>query len=98
MLERTAYGVIDDRRCHRQEAFFIETIFSPWTTARRLARSGSVAAARKRYPETLLSAMDAIVTLLADIERGFSEIPLELSLDIASDVTMASIALSSVSG
>ena len=48
-----------------KEAMFIETIFSTWTTARRLARSGSLTAARQRHPETLLAAMDAISTSLA---------------------------------
>ncbi|HSQ18982.1 MAG TPA: uroporphyrinogen decarboxylase family protein [Blastocatellia bacterium] len=48
-----------------KEAMFIETIFSPWTTARRLARSGELTAGRERYPETLLAAMDAISTSLA---------------------------------
>ncbi|SRR6266404_1017261 len=63
----TALSMIDD--AIGKEAFFIETIFSPWTTARRLARSGSVALARQRYPETLLAAMDAIATSLADYSR-----------------------------
>src|ERR1044071_9722577 len=43
-----------------EEAFFIETIFSPWTTARKLARSGALAEARERSPELLLAAMEAI--------------------------------------
>lgn len=47
------------------DAMFIETIFSTWTTARRLARSGSLTAMRQRDPETLLRAMDAISTSLA---------------------------------
>src|SRR5258708_20838921 len=52
-----------------REAFFIETIFSPWTTARRLARSGSLDLARQRYPETLLAAMEAIAISLADYSK-----------------------------
>lgn len=48
-----------------KEAMFIETIFSTWTTARRLARSGTLTAVRHRHPETLLAAMDAISTSLA---------------------------------
>jgi len=52
-----------------KEAMFIETIFSTWTTARRLARSGSLTAARQNHPEPLLAAMDAISTSLADYAR-----------------------------
>ena len=52
-----------------KEAMFIETIFSTWTTARRLARSGSLTAVRRRHPETLLAAMDAISTSLAGYAR-----------------------------
>lgn len=48
-----------------KEAMFVETIFSPWTTARRLTRFGGLDEARRRYPETLLRAMDAIATSLA---------------------------------
>jgi uroporphyrinogen decarboxylase len=73
------------------EAMFIETIFSPWTTARRLARSGSLTAVRQRQPETLLSAMDAISTSLASyakqvLERGAAGI--FLSLGAATDDVM----------
>ena len=52
-----------------KEAMFIETIFSTWTTARRLARSGSLAVARERYPDALLTAMDTISTSLAGYAR-----------------------------
>src|SRR5262249_16038400 len=57
------------------EAFFVETIFSPWTTARRLARVGGLAEARKRHPEAALAAMEAIAVSLANyakeaIDRG----------------------------
>lgn len=74
-----------------KEAYFIETIFSPWTTARRLARSGSLSTARERYPETLLAAMEAIATSLADyakevVKRGAAGI--FLSLGAATDDVM----------
>lgn len=77
----TALSIIND--AIGKEAFFIETIFSPWTTARRLARSGSVSCARERYPEALLGAMDAIATSLADyakevLNRGAAGIFLSL--------------------
>ncbi len=75
-----------------KEALFIETIFSTWTTARRLARSGSLAAARQRNPEALLSAMDAISTSLAGyatqaLMRGAAGI--FLSLGAATDDVMS---------
>jgi uroporphyrinogen decarboxylase len=74
-----------------KEVPFVETIFSPWTTARRLTRTGDIGEARLRYPETLLSAMDAIATSLADyaveaIERGAAGI--FLSLGAATDDVM----------
>jgi len=77
----TALSMIDD--AIGDEAFFIETIFSPWTTARRLARSGSVKTAREQYPEALLGAMEAITTSLADyskeaVKRGAAGIFLSL--------------------
>lgn len=73
------------------EAMFIETIFSTWTTARRLARSGNLTAARERYPQTLLAAMGAIATSLAGyarevLERGAAGI--FLSLGAATDDVM----------
>ncbi|HJZ67291.1 MAG TPA: uroporphyrinogen decarboxylase family protein [Blastocatellia bacterium] len=74
-----------------KEAFFIETIFSPWTTARRLARSGSLATARERYPETLLAAMNAISTSLAEYSREalkHGAAGVFLSLGAASDEVM----------
>jgi len=76
-----------------KEALFIETIFSPWTTARRLARSGGLPTARLRYPETLLAAMDAIATSLANysreaLKRGAAGV--FLSLGAASDDVMSS--------
>ena len=77
----TALSMIND--AIGKEALFIETIFSPWTTARRLARSGSLDVARQRYPETLLGAMEAIAISLADyskeaLKRGAAGIFLSL--------------------
>jgi uroporphyrinogen decarboxylase len=74
-----------------KEALFVETVFSPWTTARRLTRTGELDEARQRYPETLLAAMDAIATSLARyaveaIARGASGI--FLSLGAATDDVM----------
>jgi uroporphyrinogen decarboxylase len=85
----TALSMIND--AIGKEAFFIETIFSPWTTARRLASSGSLGAARQRYSETLLAAMEAIATSLADyskeaLKRGAAGI--FLSLGAATDDVM----------
>lgn len=85
-----ALSMIDD--AIGKEAMFIETIFSPWTTARRLAKSGSLEAARQGYPETLLRAMEAIASSLADYSRevlkqGASGI--FLSLGAASDDVMS---------
>lgn len=78
----SALSIINDEI--GDEAMFIETIFSTWTTARRLARSGSLTAARERHPETLLAAMDAISASLAGyarqvLERGAAGIFLSLS-------------------
>lgn len=74
-----------------KEAMFIETIFSPWTTARRLARSGALNEARQRNPDTLLAAMDAISSSLAAyarevLNRGAAGI--FLSLGAATDDVM----------
>ena len=75
-----------------KEALFIETIFSPWTTARRMTRRGNIAEARGRCPEALLAAMDAIADSLAGyakeaIARGASGI--FLSLGAATDDVMS---------
>jgi uroporphyrinogen decarboxylase len=75
-----------------KEALFIETIFSPWTTARRMTRAGDIAEARQRRPEALLSAMDAIADSLADyaseaVGRGAAGI--FLSLGAAADDIMS---------
>jgi uroporphyrinogen decarboxylase len=85
----SALSMINDEIA--DEAMFIETIFSTWTTARRLARSGTLSNARERYPETLLAAMDAISTSLAGyakqvLDRGAAGI--FLSLGAASDDVM----------
>ena len=85
----TALSMINDEI--GKEALFIETVFSPWTTARRLARSGSLSAARERFPETLLGAMEAISTSLANysreaLKRGAAGI--FLSLGAATDDVM----------
>src|SRR5262245_52122852 len=73
------------------EAMFIETIFSTWTTARRLSRSGGLLLAHERFPETLLKALDAISTSLAGyakevLKRGAAGI--FLSLGAATDDVM----------
>ena len=75
-----------------KEALFIETIFSPWTTARRLTRAGSLTETRARHPEALLAGMDRIATSLANyareaIGRGASGI--FLSLGAATDDVMS---------
>jgi uroporphyrinogen decarboxylase len=74
-----------------REALFIDTIFSPWITARRLTRSGKIAEARERHPEALLAAMDAIATSLANyakeaVARGAAGI--FLSVGAATDDVM----------
>jgi uroporphyrinogen decarboxylase len=74
-----------------KEAIFIETVFSPWTTARRLTPAGRLDEPRERYPEELLAAMDAIATSLAAyafeaVARGAAGI--FLSLGAATDEVM----------
>jgi uroporphyrinogen decarboxylase len=74
-----------------KEAMFIETIFSPWTTARRLTPTGRLDEAKKLHPEALLAAMDAIATSLAAyaseaVDRGAAGI--FLSLGAATDDVM----------
>jgi uroporphyrinogen decarboxylase len=74
-----------------EEALFIETIFSPWTTARRLTRGGSLVEARERHPEALLAGMEVIARSLANyaseaVARGASGI--FLSLGAATDDVM----------
>ena len=75
-----------------KEAMFIETIFSTWTTARRLSRSGALAAARERFPNTLQSALDAISTSLAEYAKkviGQGASGIFLSLGAATDDVMS---------
>jgi uroporphyrinogen decarboxylase len=86
----TALSIIND--AIGKEALFIETIFSPWTTARRMTRAGDIAEAREHHPEALLSAMDAIATSLAGyakeaVARGAAGI--FLSLGAATDDVMS---------
>ena len=74
-----------------KEALFIETIFSPWTTARRLARSSGLLTARAQYPEVVLAAMENIAESLANyaraaIARGAAGV--FLSLGAATDTVM----------
>jgi uroporphyrinogen decarboxylase len=75
-----------------KEALFIDTIFSPWTTARRMAGSEGLVAARRQFPETVLAAMNNIATSLAGyakevIARGAAGI--FLSLGGATDSVMS---------
>lgn len=86
----TALSIINE--AIGKEALFIETIFSPWTTARRMTPSGSLAETRKRHPEALLAAMESIATSLANyakaaVERGAAGI--FLSLGAATDEVMS---------
>lgn len=86
----TALSLIND--CLGNEALYIDTIFSPWTTARRLTRTGNIKEVYERHPEALLAAMAAIATSLANyaraaIERGAAGI--FLSLGAATDEVMS---------
>jgi uroporphyrinogen decarboxylase len=70
------------------EALFIETIFSPWTTARRLAGKDGLDRMRRDHPEIVLAAMSNIAISLAGyateaLRRGASGI--FLSLGAATD-------------
>jgi len=86
----SAISIMSDRI--GKEALFIDTIFSPWTTARRLARSSGLLTARSQYPETLLAAMGNIAESLSNyaraaIEQGAAGI--FLSLGAATDTVMS---------
>lgn len=86
----TALSIIND--AIGNEAPFIDTIFSPWTIARRLAGSNGLIHPRSRFPETLLSAMDNIAATLASyaaaaVGRGASGI--FLSVSAATDDVMS---------
>ncbi|PYP86423.1 MAG: hypothetical protein DMF61_13135 [Blastocatellia bacterium AA13] len=74
------------------EALFIDTIFSPWTVARRLAGSNGLTHALERFAETVQSAMERIAQSLANyasesISRGSSGI--FYSLGAASEDVMS---------
>jgi uroporphyrinogen decarboxylase len=86
----TALSIIGDHLGN--EALYIDTIFSAWTTARRLTRTGNIKEACEHHPEALLAAMAAIATSLANyaraaIERGAAGI--FLSLGAATDEVMS---------
>ena len=75
-----------------KEALFIDTIFSPWTTARRMCGRLGLIEWRKRNPELVLRAMANIADSLAGyageaIKRGASGI--FLSLGAATDDVMS---------
>jgi uroporphyrinogen decarboxylase len=75
-----------------KETLFIETIFSPWTTARRLCGRGAMSDGRIKFPELVLAAMDNIATSLAAygaeaVARGAAG--LFLSLGAATDDVMS---------
>jgi len=75
-----------------KEALFIDTIFSPWTTARRLGRSNGLLNARRDFPATLLAAMGNIATSLANYARealGRGAAGIFLSLGAATDSVMS---------
>ena len=74
------------------EALFVDTIFSPWTTARRLTRTGDLAFVRQQHPDVLLAAMDTIATSLAAYARtavSHGAAGIFLSLGAANDETMS---------
>ena len=88
--ELTALSRIND--AIGKEALFIETIFSPWTTARRLARSGALRDAMSKFPETVVAAMGNIAVSLAAyareaVKRGAAGV--FLSLGAATDDVMS---------
>ena len=75
-----------------KEALFIDTVFSPWTVARKLAGSKGLARARREFPKTVLAAMENIASSLANyagesIARGAAGI--FFSLGAASDDVMS---------
>jgi uroporphyrinogen decarboxylase len=53
-----------------KETLFIDTIFSPWTTARRLSGREGLTEARRRHPDLVLAAMENIATSLANYARA----------------------------
>lgn len=77
----SALSIIND--AIGKEALFIETIFSPWTTARKLAGKGRFVEARQKHPEAVLAGLNHIATSLADyateaLTRGAAGIFLSL--------------------
>lgn len=63
----SALSIIND--AIGKEALFIETIFSPWTTARKLAGKRRFDEARDKHPEAVLAGLDHIATSLANYAR-----------------------------
>lgn len=66
------------------EAYFVETIFSPWTTARRLTDTATLLQLKRDDPDLLLEIMDTIARSLANyarkaVEAGAAGIFLSLS-------------------
>lgn len=54
----------------RGEALFIETVFSPWTTARRLRGQDGLLSDMRRHPEDLLQGLAAIAETCAAYVRA----------------------------
>lgn len=74
------------------EAYFVETIFSPWTIARRLSDSQTILSLKKTNPELLLDVMQKIAQSLANyasnaIDAGAAGIFLSLSAANSSIMT-----------
>lgn len=63
----TALSIIAD--AIGKEALFIDTVFNPWTVARKLAGLNCLEEARRRFPEALLAAMESIAASLAAYAR-----------------------------
>src|SRR5262249_35062706 len=51
------------------EAYFVETIFSPWTTARKLSDTETLLELKRNHPDVLLDAMEKISESLANYAR-----------------------------
>jgi uroporphyrinogen decarboxylase len=68
----------------KDEAYFVETIFSPWTVARRLSDTQTLLSLKRSHPELLLEVMEKISISLAAyarraVEAGAAGIFLSLS-------------------
>ena len=66
------------------KAYFVETIFSPWTTARKLSDKETLIELKNNHPELLLEIMEKIALSLANyaekaVSRGVTGIFLSLS-------------------